>query len=146
MVLALIMRLFTGEAGIMLARLKRLAGLYALMALLIVVMLVFLLIALFAWMALHLGVINTALIFAAATFVLVLVTFILARIAGRKPANRADDRLQRDIASIAGVTALTNAPQILRAVNRHRGMLAVPAAVAAGLAGLYGVLTFLRRR
>lgn len=145
MVLALILRLFTGEAGILLARLKRLAGLYALMAILILVMLVFLLIALFAWVASHLGVIEAALIFAGVTFVFVIVTFILARIAGRKPANRADDRLQRDIASIAGVTALTNAPQIIRAMKQRRGLLVVPAA-AAGFAGLYGLLTFLRRR
>ncbi|WP_156382043.1 MULTISPECIES: hypothetical protein [unclassified Aureimonas] len=139
------MRLFTGEAGIMLARLKRLAGLYALMAILILVMLAFLLIALFAWVASHLGVIEAALIFAGVTFLFVVVTFVLAKLAGRKPANRADDRLQRDIASIAGVTALTNAPQIYRVLKQRRGLLVVPAA-AAGLASLYAILTMLRRR
>ncbi|KQT42016.1 hypothetical protein ASG43_17195 [Aureimonas sp. Leaf454] len=145
MVLALIMRLFTGEAGIMFARLKRLAGLYLLMAILALVMLAFLLLALFAWIASHIGVIETALIFAGVTFVLLVVTFVMAKITGRKPANRADDRLQRDIASIAGVTALSNAPQLLRVLRQRKGLVIVPAA-AVGFAGLYGILSFLRGR
>lgn len=145
MVLALIMRLFTGEASIMFARLKRLIGLYALMAVLVAVMLGFLLIALFAWIASYLGVIETALIFAGVLFVLVLITFIMAKITGRKPANRADDRLQRDIASIAGVTALSNAPQLMRVLRQRKGLVVVPAA-AAGFVALYGILSFLRRR
>jgi hypothetical protein len=145
MVLALIMRLFTGEAGIMFARLKRLAGLYIVMAILLMVMLAFLLLALFAWIASRIGVIETALIFAGVSFVLLFVTFIMAKITGRKPANRADDRLQRDIASIAGVTALSNAPQLMRAMRQRKGFIIVPAA-AAGFLGLYGVLSFLRRR
>ena len=144
MVLALIMRLFSGEAGIMLARLKRLAGLYVLMAILGLFVLIFLTIALFGWIASYVGPIETALIFAGVFFVLMFITFLMAKITGRKPANRADDRLQRDIASIAGVTALSNAPQLFRVLRQRRGLVIVPAA-AAGFLGLYSVLSLLRR-
>jgi hypothetical protein len=138
MVFALITRLFTGEAGIFLARLKRLVGLYILLGLFALLLVIFLVIALFIWSSQHFGSLNTALAFAGGSLVLVILTFVMTLLARRRPSTRADDRLQRDIASIAGVTALTNAPQIMRAVRRQKGLLLVP---IAGI-GIFAIYRF----
>lgn len=145
MVFPLIVRIFSGEAGQLLARLKRLAGLYALMGVFGLALFLFLLIALFVWSSHHVGTLWTALIFAAAAFVLLAITFVLATMAKRPPAKRADDRLQRDIASVAGVAALSNAPQIVRALRERKGLILVPVA-GVGAYGFYRLLAALRGR
>ena len=145
MIFALITRLFQGEAGIFLARLKRLVGLYIMLGVFSLLLLIFLIITLFIWSSQHYGSLNTALGFSAGALVLVLLTFVMTLLAKRKPQTRADDRLQRDIASIAGVTALTNAPQIMRAVRRQKKLLLVPIA-GMGFFGLYKILTNRRGR
>lgn len=145
MILALITRLFTGEAGIYFARLRRMAGLYALMALFALGMVIFLLTALFIWLAQIFGSLPTALGFAAAFLLLLLATYLLTLLGQRKPADRDEDRLQRDIASIAGVAALANAPQLVRAVRSKRGLIAVPV-IAASFYGLYRVILAMRGR
>ena len=61
MVFALITRLFTGEAGVFLARLKRLVGLYVMLGIFGLLLLIFLMIALFSWSAQYYGSLNTAL-------------------------------------------------------------------------------------
>ena len=145
MVLALITRLLQGEAGIFLARLKRLMGLYIMLGVFGLLLLIFLITTLFIWLSQHFGSLNTALGFSAGSLVLVILTYVMVLMAKRKPETRADDRLQRDIASIAGVTALTNAPQIMRAVRRQKKLLLVPIA-GMGFFGLYKILTNRRGR
>ena len=145
MVFPLIVRLFTGEAGQFLARLKRLVGLYVLMGVFGLALIVFLLGALFLWSAHRYGGVWTALMFSAAAFGLLSITFILTLLAKRPPAKRADDRLQRDIASIAGVTALSNAPQIARAFRQNKSLLILPAA-GVGAYGFYRLIAALRGR
>jgi membrane protease YdiL (CAAX protease family) len=139
MVFALITRLFTGEAGLFLGRLKRLVGLYVMLGIFALLLLIFLIIALFTWSAQNFGTLPTALGFAGGALLLVIVTYVMTLMAGRRPSTRADDRLQRDIVSIAGVTAMTNAPQIMRAVRRQKGLLVIPVA-AIGMFGLYRIL------
>ena len=133
-------KLFAGEAGVFFARLKRLAALYVLLGVLFLILAIFVMIALFIWCAQNFGALPTALGFCGGTVVLLLLTFVMIIIVRRRPSTRADDRLQRDIASIAGVTAISNAPQILRAFKRNRGLVAVPVAVA-GVYGLYRFVT-----
>lgn len=144
MVFALITRLLTGEAGVFLTRLKRLVGLYVMLGVSALLLLIFLLIALFIWSSQHFGSLNTALGFAGVALLLVIITFVMTLGAKRRPETRADDRLQRDIVSIAGVTAMTNAPQIMRAVRRQKKLLLVPIA-GMGMFGLYKLLTKRRR-
>ena len=145
MVFALITRLFTGEAGVFLARLKRLVGLYVMLGIFGLLLLIFLMIALFSWSAQYYGSLNTALGFSAGALLLMIITYAMVLMASRRPSTRADDRLQRDIASIAGVTALTNAPQIMRAVRQQKGLLVIPVA-AIGVFGLFRLLAARRDR
>ena len=145
MVFALITRLFTGEAGVFLARIKRLVGLYVMLGIFGLLLLIFLMIALFSWAAQYYGSLNTALGFSAGALLLMIMTYAMVLMASRRPSTRADDRLQRDIASIAGVTALTNAPQIMRAVRQQKGLLVIPVA-AIGMFGLYRLIASRRDR
>ena len=92
MILALITRLFTGEAGIYFARLKRLVGLYVVLGIFALALLVFLLIALFIWASHHFGALETALAFAGAFFILLVITFVMTLLAKRRPATRATTR------------------------------------------------------
>ncbi|WP_152046095.1 phage holin family protein [Aureimonas psammosilenae] len=142
---ALITRLLTGEAGLYFTRLKNMVVWYAIMGVFLLVMAIFLLIALYSWIAGAVGPILAALIFAGAFLVLSLVAFLLGRISGQPPRNKDEDRLQRDIASIAGVTAMANAPQLMRLMQRKRGFIIVPAAIA-GFFGLYKAIAALRDR
>ncbi len=142
---ALITRLLTGEAGVYFARLRSLIAWYAIMGLFAFVMTVFLTIALFSWMASHLGTLPAALIFAGIFFVLTLVAFAVAQVSGKPPRTRKEDRLHRDIASIAGVTAMANAPQLFRLAKQKRGLLIIPA-VLAGFVGLYKAIEAVRSR
>ncbi|GGD27794.1 hypothetical protein [Aureimonas glaciei] len=145
MLLALITKIFAGEAGVFVARLKRLLALYVLLAILLLVLAIFVMIALFIWAAQNFGALPTAIGFCGGSLVLVLIAIAMIMMAKRRPSTRADDRLQRDIASIAGVTALSNAPQILRAVRQNRSLIAVPVALG-GLYGLYRLIAGLRGR
>ena len=145
MIFALITRLFQGEAGIFLARLKRLVGLYVMLGVFALLLVIFLITTLFIWLSQHFGSLATALGFSAGALVLVILTYVMVLVAKRKPETRADDRLQRDIASIAGVTALTNAPQIIRAMRQNRSLIAVPVALG-GFYGLYRLIAALRGR
>jgi hypothetical protein len=142
---ALITRLLTGEAGIYLARLRTIAFWYAVMGVFALVTVIFLFIAAFSWVASHLGALVAALIFAGVFLVLTLVAFGVARVAGRPPRTGREDRLQRDIASIAGVTALGYAPQLGRLARQKRGLLILPALVA-GFFGLYKGIAAFRHR
>lgn len=145
MIFALITRLFTGEVGLFFARLKRVVGLYVVMAILTLGLVIFLVTALFIWASRHFGSLETALGFSGVFVVLLVVTYLLSVLAQRKSAPRDDDRLQRDIASIAGVAALSNAPQLVRAMKQRRGVVLVPVAVA-GFYGLYRLLASFRDR
>lgn len=145
MLLTLVSKIFAGEAGVFLARLKRVVALYVLLAILLLILAIFVIVALFIWSSQHFGALPTALGFCGGSLVLVLLTFAMIMMAKRRPSTRADDRLQRDIASIAGVTALTNAPQIIRAFRRNRSLIAVPVALG-GLYGLYRLISGIRGR
>ncbi|WAJ30007.1 hypothetical protein [Antarcticirhabdus aurantiaca] len=145
MLTQLITKLITGEAGIFVEKMKRLAVLYALMAVCALFMLGFLMNALFVWLASHFGAFGTSLGFALFFLVLVIAVYVMISAAGRPPANRADDRLQRDIASIASVAALSNAPLLFSSVRRRKSLLLVP--VAGGfLFAVWRLITATRRR
>lgn len=132
MLLQLITRLITGEAGTYLARMRRLAGLYAVMAVFGLLTAVFLIGSLFIFLAEIFGGLATALGFAGAFFLVFVVFWIMTIMVRRTPSRRADDRLQRDVASIAGVAALSNAPLLLRSVRRNKMLLLLPVAGATG--------------
>lgn len=134
MIGALISTLIFGEAGVYLARLKKLASLYLVMAAFAICMLFSLLASLYIFLAERFGALETALGFSAVWFVLVVVAWILIIVARRRPAKRADDRLKRDIASIASVAALSNAGLMLKQVRRRKSLLLVPVAAVAGWA------------
>ncbi|GGE19631.1 hypothetical protein GCM10011390_43580 [Aureimonas endophytica] len=140
---ALIARLLTGEAGIYFARLRNMATWYVVMGVFGLITVIFLLMALFAWVETHLGPILTALVFAGVFLVLTLVAFLLARSSAGQPKGQRAETLQREIASIAGVTAMSNAPQIFRLMRRKRGLVIIPMA-ALGFLGLYKAITAFR--
>ncbi len=128
MVFQLITRLFTGEASIYFARLRTIASLYAVMAVLALAMLFFLLLALFVWIAQSAGVLATAIGFAVGCLVVLVGVYIVLMIARRPPRQRAADRMQRDMASIASVAAVSNMPLLFRSVRRRKSLLLVPVA------------------
>lgn len=134
MIWQLVAKLVTGEAGVYVARMRRLVVLYIIMAVFALMMIAYLMTALYVWVASLYGPLAAALGFAAVFFVLVLVTWILTVIVRRPPRKRADDRLQRDIASIAGVAALSNAPLLFQSARRNKKLLLVPVAGAVGWA------------
>lgn len=142
MLLQIVTKLFTGEAGIFLGRLQRVAALYAAMAVFALAAFGFLLGALFTWLSERYGPVGTAIGFALFCIAVVLALFVALVAARRPPKVRAGDRLQRDVASIASVAALTNFPLILSSVRRRKGLLLVP---VAGV-GLWGILRAFRTR
>lgn len=133
----LIARILTGEAGIYFTRLRTIALYYTLIAVAGLGALLFLTIALFIWLASAVGsALYAALIFAGAFLVLAAIFYVMLAMA-RKPAKeQSRDRLQRDIASIAGVAAVTNLPRLLQSARRRKRLLAVPVA----LAGIWGAV------
>lgn len=145
MVLQLFTKLITGEAGIYIARLKRLAVLYVIMGLFAVAMLTSLISALSIFLADRFGALETALGFAGVSFLLLVATWIAVVIVRRPPRKRADDRLQRDIAAIAGVAAVSNAPLILGTVKKRKSLLLAPV-IAAGAWGIWRAVTAYRSR
>lgn len=142
---SLVVRILTGEAGVMFARLRTVAVLYALMAVAALCAAIFLLLALFFWVASHLGPIWAALAFAGG-FVVVIGLLYVALAATRRPKETdRQERLRRDVASIAGVAAMSNLPVILRSARRQKRLLAIPVA-AIGLWGAVRMAIYYRRR
>lgn len=142
MIGALILRLFTGEAAIYLARLRKVALVYALMGVFALAALLYLVGAVHAWFALRYGPVATSIGFALVCLAIVAVLYAVLTVVRRPPPVRAQDRMQRDIASIAGVAAMSNLPSILRGVRRRKSLVLVPVA----LAGAFGVWRALRGR
>ncbi|TFF23087.1 hypothetical protein E3C22_11645 [Jiella endophytica] len=134
MIWQLVAKLVTGEAGVYVARIRRLIMLYAVMAVFAILMLTYLISALYVWVASIYGPLATSLGFAGGFLVLIILTWIATIIVRRPPRKRADDRLQRDIASIAGVAALSNAPLLFQSAKRNKKLLLVPVAGAVGWA------------
>ena len=142
MIGGLISTLLLGEAGTYFARLKKIAGLYAVMAFFALCTVFSLLASLYIYLAGRFGALETALGFSAVWFVLVVLTWIAVSIAKRPRAKQADDRLKRDIASIAGVAALSNAGLMLKQVKRRKSLLLVPIAAVAGWAVWRSIETY----
>lgn len=134
MVWPLVITLITGEAGNYFARLKRIGGFYAAMAVFLVAMVMSLFGALYVFLASRYGGLATSLGFAAVFFLLALLSWIGVIVARRPPRTRAEDRLKRDIASIAGVAALSNASGLVRAVQRRKSLILIPVAAVGGWA------------
>ena len=124
----LITKVFTGEISIYLARLRQMAVVYALMAVMAFFLTFFLIVAAYIWTSQAVGALPAALYFAGGCAVLLVILYIALLIIGRPPKERASDRLQRDVASIAGVAALSNAPSIMRQVKRRKGLILIPVA------------------
>ncbi len=146
MIWGLISTLLLGEAGTYVARLKKIAGLYAVIAVFAIGLVFSLLASLYIYLAQRFGALETALGFSAGWFVLLVLAWITLMIVRRPPAKRADDRLKRDIASIAGVAALSNAGLMLKQVKRRKSLLLVPVAAVAGWAVWRSVDTYRRDR
>ncbi|WP_279479990.1 hypothetical protein [Aureimonas sp. SK2] len=138
MVIQLLTRLFTGEASIYFARLRTVATIYLIMAVVALAMLFFLLLALFIWIAQSAGALATALGFAAVCLVILIGVYIALLVARRPPRQRAADRMQRDVASIASVAAVSNIPLLFRSVRRHKSLLLVPVAAVSA----FGIFRF----
>lgn len=140
----LIARILTGEAGLYFTRLRTFATLYTLIGVAGAGAGFFLLLALFIWLTSAVGALYAALIFAGACLVVAAVFYVLLAIARRPARQESRDRLQRDVASIAGVAAMTNLPRLLQSARRRKRLLAVPLA----LAGIWGAvrLTLAYRR
>ena len=115
------------------------------MAIFAILMIVFLIIALFILLAQAIGPLPAAFAFVGFFFALIVLTYILVVISRRPPSKRADDRLQRDIASIAGVTALSNAPLLFGMVRKRKSLLLIPVIGGAGLAIWRSIATYRRR-
>ena len=146
MIWGLISTLVMGEAGSYLARLKKVAGLYAAMAIFGLGLLFSLLASLYIFLAQRYGALETALGFSAGWFVLVVVAWVLVIVARKPPRKEADDRLKRDIASIAGVAALSNAGLMIKQVKRRKSLLLVPVAAVGGWALWRSIETYRQDR
>ncbi|MBO0664001.1 hypothetical protein LQ948_15305 [Jiella sp. MQZ9-1] len=142
MIWQLVAKLVTGEAGVYVARLRKLLMLYAVMAVLAILMIGYLLSALYVWLAGIYGPLWTSLGFAGVLLVLIILTYIATIVVRRPARKRADDRLQRDIASIAGVAALSNAPLLFQSAKRNKKLLAIPVAGAVGWAVWRAIATY----
>jgi len=136
----LITKLFTGEISIYIARLRTAFAIYAAMAILAVAMIGFLIGALFVWLAHRFGTVQTSIGFAVACLVAILVMYALLLVARRPPRQRVADRMQRDVASIASIAAVSNLPLIFASVRRRKSLMMLP---VAGLA-VWGLFKGLR--
>lgn len=142
---SLVVRILTGEAGVLFARLRTVAVLYALMAVAALCVAIFLMLALFLWVASHLGGIWASLIFAGVFAVIIAVLYASLAASRRPKETDRQERLRRDVASIAGVAAMSNLPVILRSARRQKRLLAIPVA-AIGLWGAVRMAIYYRRR
>lgn len=145
MLTQLITKLFTGEASIFIARLRSVAIVYALMGLFALATVGFLLNALHAWLSFHYGPVATSVGFAPVSLAVLVGLYVVLVTVRRPPRVRAQDRMQRDIASIASVAAVSNIPLLFTSVRRRKSLLLVPVA-AAGLFGLWRSLRGMRGR
>ncbi|ALN72691.1 hypothetical protein [Aureimonas sp. AU20] len=136
----LITKVFTGEASIYIARLRTALVLYIVMALLGLAAIAFLLNALFTWLAFRYGHVQTSIGFGVVCLIGVAIMYVVLMVARRPPRQRARDRVQRDVASIASVAAVSNLPLIFRMLRRRKGLLLVPV----GLASVWGLFMALR--
>ncbi|RIY02139.1 hypothetical protein D3218_07550 [Aureimonas flava] len=143
MVFQLITKMLTGEASIYIARLRTIAVIYAIMAVFALALLFFLLLALFVWIAQSFGVLATAIGFAVGCLVILIGVYVFLLIARRPPRQRAADRMQRDVASIASIAAVSNMPLLFRSVRRRKSLLLVPVALASAW-GLFRVVQTVR--
>ncbi len=143
MVVQLITRLFTGEASIYFNRLRTMATIYAIMSIVALALVFFLLLALFIWIAQSVGALAAAIWFAAACLVILIGTYIVLTIARRPPRQRAADRMQRDVASIASIAAVSNMPLLFRSIRRRKSLLLVPVAAISAF-GLFRAILGLR--
>ncbi|EAU42481.1 hypothetical protein FP2506_06566 [Fulvimarina pelagi HTCC2506] len=116
----LIAKIFQGELGTYVARLKRLATLYAIMAIFAVLLLAFLITALFVYVAAQIGALNAALIASGLCLGVILLLWITTLVVRRTPEKRVQDRMKRDIASVAGTTALSNLPKIFAMARKRK--------------------------
>ena len=136
----LIAKLFTGEASIYLARLRTAMTIYIVMAILALGAVGFLLNALFTWLAFRFGHVQTSIGFGVVCLIGVAIMYVVLLMARRAPQQRARDRVQRDVASIASVAAISNLPTIFGLVRRRKSVLLVPI----GLASIWGLFVALR--
>ena len=116
----LVAKIFQGELGTYFARLKRLATLYVIMAVFGVLLLAFLITALFVYVAAQIGALNAALIASGLCLGVIVLLWITTIIVKRKPEKRVQDRMKRDIASVAGTTALANLPKIFAMARKRK--------------------------
>ncbi|MER0237901.1 hypothetical protein ABRA89_07145 [Fulvimarina sp. MAC8] len=126
----LVAKIFQGELGTYIARYKRLVTLYAIMSVFILLLLAFLLTALFVFVAAQIGALNAALIASGLCLAIILAIWLMTIKVRRKPEKRVQDRMKRDIASVAGTTALANLPKIF-AMARKRKAAAIMTPIVA---------------
>lgn len=116
----LVAKIFQGELGTYFARLKRLTILYVIMSVFILLLLAFLITALFVYVASQIGALNAALIASGLCLVVILALWIMTIVVRRKPEKRVQDRMKRDIASVAGTSAIANLPKILAMARKRK--------------------------
>ncbi|WP_349940762.1 hypothetical protein [Fulvimarina sp. MAC8] len=104
--------------------------LYAIMSVFILLLLAFLLTALFVFVAAQIGALNAALIASGLCLAIILAIWLMTIKVRRKPEKRVQDRMKRDIASVAGTTALANLPKIF-AMARKRKAAAIMTPIVA---------------
>ncbi|RFC66278.1 hypothetical protein DYI37_02170 [Fulvimarina endophytica] len=100
------------------------------MAIFAILLLAFLITALFVYVAAQIGALNAALIASGLCLGIIIILWITTIIVGRNPEKRAQDRMSRDIASIAGTAALANVPKMF-AMARKRKVAALATSVVA---------------
>ncbi|WP_019997831.1 hypothetical protein [Aureimonas ureilytica] len=136
----LITKVFTGEASIYIARLRTALALYIVMAILGISAFGFLVNALFTWLAFRYGHVQTSIGFGLVCLIGVAIMYVVLLVVGRRPRQRARDRVQRDVASIASVAAVSNLPLIFAMVRKRKALLLLPV----GLASFWGLFMALR--
>lgn len=122
------------------------ALLYAILGVFALLAVLSLLGALYILLAELIGPVQAACVFALVWFILALVAWAAIVAARRPPRKPADDRLQRDIASIAGVAAVSNLPLIFGVARKRKGLLAIPVLGVIGFAGWRAYMTYRARR
>ncbi|WP_148227478.1 hypothetical protein [Fulvimarina pelagi] len=90
------------------------------MAIFAVLLLAFLITALFVYVAAQIGALNAALIASGLCLGVILLLWITTLVVRRTPEKRVQDRMKRDIASVAGTTALSNLPKIFAMARKRK--------------------------
>ncbi|MDY8110379.1 hypothetical protein U0C82_14650 [Fulvimarina sp. 2208YS6-2-32] len=133
-------KIFQGELGIYFARLKRLAILYVIMAIFGILLLAFLITALFVYVATQIGPLNAALIASGLCLAVMVGLWITTIVVRRRPEKRAQDRMKRDIASVAGTSALVNLPKIFAMARKRKAAAFLTPVVALVGFGIWRML------